>query len=372
MRDLGTLGGATSQAYALTSNTIVGCSDTGAGAPHATLFALDSSGAVTTRTDLNGAANGYSYAYAANSRGQVVGTNGHAVLWQSGAMLDLNKLLPPDSGWVLKTATGINDEGQIIGNGSFYGFPQGFLLRRVASSTVANVSAANYLTRHAPEAIASAFGQNLAMTTQAASTSALPTTLGGTQVLVRDSAGMTRPAPLFFVSPSQVNFLMPTGTTNGVADVFITNASEVLSFGTAQLANIAPGLFSFDANGRGIAAAVALRIKADGSQNYESLARFDTVQSKYVSIPLDLGPATDQVYLLLFGTGVRGRTNLANVNIKIKNIESQIGFAGSQGALTGLDQVNVLLPHSLTGSGEADIRLTVDGLTANVVSLNIK
>ena len=31
--------------------------------------------------------------------------------------LDLNSLLPPNSGWTLTSATGINDAGQIVGYG---------------------------------------------------------------------------------------------------------------------------------------------------------------------------------------------------------------------------------------------------------------
>jgi uncharacterized protein (TIGR03437 family) len=371
MRDLGTLGGASSQAYALNANAAVGYSETSAGAAHAFLYALDASGAVATRTDLGGATNGYSYAYAVNQRGQVVGTNGHAVLWQNGGMIDLNDLLPPDSGWVLTTATGINDEGKIVGNGKFYGFPQGFVLGRIANTTTTSVSAANYATRLAPAAISAIFGQNLATTTQTASTSVLPTTLGGTQVTVRDSAGVLHSAALFFVSPSQVNFLMPAEAASGAAEIFITNANDVLAFGTTQIAAVAPGIFSANATGQGVAAAVALRVKADGTQTYEAVNRFDTAQNKFVTVPLDLGTTSDQLYLLLFGTGIRGRSNLANVGVKIKNLDATVSFAGPQG-LAGLDQINALIPRATAGSGEVEIRVTVDGQAANPVLVQIK
>jgi hypothetical protein len=43
---------------------------------------------------------------------------------------DLNSLLPDDSGWALTSASGINDEGQIVGVGLHDGRWRGFLLDR--------------------------------------------------------------------------------------------------------------------------------------------------------------------------------------------------------------------------------------------------
>ncbi|NOT59989.1 MAG: choice-of-anchor D domain-containing protein, partial [Acidobacteria bacterium] len=84
------------------------------------------------------------------------------------------------------------------------------------TAALAAVSAASFRgTELASESIASAFGTNLATETAKASTATLPTTLGGTTVRVRDSAGTERLAPLFFVSPGQINFLMPQGTALG-------------------------------------------------------------------------------------------------------------------------------------------------------------
>ncbi|MGC8644506.1 MAG: hypothetical protein ACP5XB_31975 [Isosphaeraceae bacterium] len=64
-----------------------------------------------------------------NSQGLVVGSYGYGASGVSAFMnsldpksfayggLDLNTLLPPKSGWVLQTATGISDAGQIVGYG---------------------------------------------------------------------------------------------------------------------------------------------------------------------------------------------------------------------------------------------------------------
>lgn len=76
-----------------------------------------------------------SMAAAVNGRDQVVGmalTVGvaipHAFLWEDGRMLDLNDEIPAGPGWVLETATDINNRGQIVGMGRFRDQPRGFLL----------------------------------------------------------------------------------------------------------------------------------------------------------------------------------------------------------------------------------------------------
>ncbi|MGH8597478.1 MAG: hypothetical protein ACREXT_12545, partial [Gammaproteobacteria bacterium] len=78
---------------------------------------------------------------------------------------------------------------------------------------------------------------------------------------------------------------------------------------------------------------------------------------------------TDEVYLVLFGTGIRFQ---GTAKIRIGDAELPVLFAGAQGTLTGLDQVNVQLPRSLAGRGEVDVVLIVDGKMANPVRVNFK
>ena len=227
-------------------------------------------------------------------------------------------------------------------------------------------------TSLAPESIVSAFGSGLATATLAAASTPLPTTLAGTTVKVRDSAGTERLAPLFFVSPAQINYLIPAGTASGGATITITSGDGSVSTGVSQITSVAPGLFTASASGQGVAAAIALRIKADGTQSFEPIAQFDPAQSKFVAVPLDLGPETDQVFLLLFGTGIRYRTSLSAVNAQVGGTNAQVNFAGAQGAFAGLDQVNARLSRSLIGRGEVDVALTVDGKPANTIKASIK
>jgi probable HAF family extracellular repeat protein len=100
-------------------------------AGHAVLWS--DSGSIT---DL-GVLPGYTYfstAYGINVSGQIVGSsrdssqNEHAFVYDNGAMVDLNSLIDPASGWTLVYANDINDSGQIVGYGTLGGNGYAFLL----------------------------------------------------------------------------------------------------------------------------------------------------------------------------------------------------------------------------------------------------
>jgi uncharacterized protein (TIGR03437 family) len=199
----------------------------------------------------------------------------------------------------------------------------------------------------------------------------LPTSLAGTTVSVRDSAGADRLAPLFFVAPQQINYLIPPGAATGAATITVTSGDGSLSIGAVNIAAIAPGLFTANANGQGVAAAVALRVKADGAQIYEPVSRFDQAQNRFVALPIDLGPPSDQVFLIMFGTGMRNVSSLAAAALTIGGTNTELLYVGAQGEFVGLDQVTARLPRSLIGRGEIDVALMVDGQKANIVRVAI-
>ena len=113
------------------------------------------------------------------------------------------------------------------------------------------------------------------------------------------------------------------------------------------------------------------------TQTFEPLSRFDATQNRFVSLPLDLGPdrgvTTDQIFLILYGTGIRGRTAPSAVAIRIGNVAAPVLYAGEAPGFVGLDQINVgPLPRMLIGRGEVDVVLTVDGQVANTVKVSIR
>ncbi|MBK8313658.1 MAG: Ig-like domain repeat protein [Acidobacteria bacterium] len=256
---------------------------------------------------------------------------------------------------------------------SFYRGRSSSILNIVVANTLVNASAADYRGDFlAPEQIVAAFGINLATTSQAASTQPLPTTLAGTTVRVIDSTGTERLAPLFYISPAQVNYQLPPGTAIGAATITVTSGDGSLSIQLAQIAAVAPGLFTADQSGEGLAAADILRVKPGGALVYEKVARYDEALKKYVAVPIDLSSTTDQIFLVLYGTGIRFRTALSNVTATVGGTVASVEFAGPQGMLLGLDQVNIRLSGSLAGRGDVNVVLTVDNKPAKTVLVNIK
>ena len=83
--------------------------------------------------------------------------------------------------------------------------------------------------------------------TAVASSLPLPTSLGGATVKITDSKGVERLAGLFFVSPEQINYLLPAGLAEGIARVVIT-ANGKTSVGLIDVAPVAPGLFAANAD----------------------------------------------------------------------------------------------------------------------------
>ncbi len=245
---------------------------------------------------------------------------------------------------------------------------------------VANVSAASFAAGElAADQIVAGFGSTLAtMTAFGTDTDPvapgiqLPTSLEGTTVSVRDSLGVSRLAPLFFVSFGQVNYLMPSGTALGPATVTVTNGGGLMSIGNVTIVTVAPGIFTVNSSGSGLPAALALRFRGT-AQSFEPIVRFDTALNAFVPVPIDLGPDGDQVFLLLFGTGWRGATGAQNNSVTINGVDATPGlFLGPQGSLVGLDQANVLIPRSLAGSGDVGLVLTAAGKNSNMIRITIQ
>ncbi|MDX2041846.1 MAG: BACON domain-containing carbohydrate-binding protein [Acidobacteriota bacterium] len=238
------------------------------------------------------------------------------------------------------------------------------------ATACANVSAASFAAdRLAAEQIVAAFGVNLATTTEIASSLPLPTSLGGTTVKITDGKGVERLAELFFVSPTQINYLLPEGLAEGIARVTIT-ANGNASIGLIDVAPVAPSLFTANADGRGLASAVLLRVRADGSQSYEPVTRFDSVLNRSVAVPIVFGEPGEQLFLLLYGTGLRHHKGA--IQASVGGIEAAVPFAGEVSGFVGLDQLNLSLPRSVAGRGEVSIQVNFGDRTANPVTVVVR
>jgi uncharacterized protein (TIGR03437 family) len=239
------------------------------------------------------------------------------------------------------------------------------------AGSVASVSAASYALNapSAPNMIASAFGHGLAGS-PASGSFPLPTTLANVALSVTDSAGTTRAAQLYYAGPAQINYVIPNGTADGAATVTVTEGAQTLATGAIQVAAVAPGLFTANYDGRGAAAGVALRYPAAGGEILQYLAACGAAAGTCVTAPIDLGAAGDLVLITLYGTGIRGyKTGITAAIGGVAAIPSSTIPVPTQ--YPGLDQVTLPLSRSLIGSGEVDVVLTVDGVAANTVTINV-
>ena len=214
----------------------------------------------------------------------------------------------------------------------------------------------------APESIASLFGINLASGTKNAPAGAgVPDVLLDTSVDVTDSSGVTRPASLFFINPTQINLQIPPGTALGPADVTVNRASGVPFHGSFEVERMGPGLFSANGSGRGVASARFLRIRNDGSSEEDRIFDPNTRES----VPIDLGDGKDSVFLLLFGTGIRGVLGDEIITATVGGVGVPVLGAAIQPEFLGLDQINIgpLDPTVFKGVGEVGLVLTVTDTT---------
>lgn len=247
--------------------------------------------------------------------------------------------------------------------------------------TAASVSAPDYraVNGHASESIASIFGTSLATATAFAASTPLPTNLAGTTVTIKDSKGDTRLAPLFYVSSTQINYQVPTGTAAGWAYLTIKSGDGTTSYATANITAGAFSLFTADTSGTGVPAAYIQRVRANGQQSIELVGQYDAGQNKWVTVPIDLGPESDQVFLVLFGTGFRGWNGVANPVTGYFKVDANTyipvtaDYAGKQPIYIGVDQVNLRLPRTLLGTGEISLYLTANtGPFSNTVKIRVQ
>jgi len=226
-------------------------------------------------------------------------------------------------------------------------------------------------------AIISIFGQNLASATIVAGTSPLPYTLGGTSVTVNGV-----PAPLFYVSPTQINFQVPSrlvkeGQTQPVSrfPVLVTTAVSSSQGVLVNDLNDAFGIFTQQASGCGKGA--VQNVGSDGSVTLNSYV-LSASPGSFVSVfgtglgsvyfpPAEGTPATDNsLSRSTFQPG--SRIGLAGFFQALPTIV----FAGRAPGLIGVDQINLQIPKDAPEG--CDVPLTISGVTSTSqpVTLSIR
>jgi|GEM_PF-2612195 len=225
----------------------------------------------------------------------------------------------------------------------------------MASAQVSVVSAASYVPGVTTDSLATAFGSNFTSETASAEfddNGNLPLSLGGVSVQVGGVA-----APLLFVSPGQVNFLVPETAPLGHVSVRIQGPGGVQT-ATVAVAAVSPSLFYVDAL-RGDRGALL-----NGSTYFlEPFSGFTHLETEEVI----------STRISLYGTGWR---NADQGTVKVHATgawegkrELEVEYAGVAPGFAGLDQINVKVPEELRELGLVSMLVEAGGRESNEVSL---
>ena len=221
-----------------------------------------------------------------------------------------------------------------------------------ASSTmsIGGVSnGASFRQAFAPGMILSVFGTQLAQSTQLAASVPLPLALAGVSATVNGIA-----APLYYVSPGQLNIQVPYETGAGPAVLGVNNNGQIASY-IFTVAPSAPGIFT-DSSGSLVPFSsgkpgdtLTLFVTGEGDVS-PSLA---TGASPFTFTPLPLLP--------------QPRFSLS---VTVGGVTAAITFEGIPPGLAGVTQVNFVVPNNVA-SGVQTVVVTVGGVASVAVNLTV-
>jgi adhesin/invasin len=205
--------------------------------------------------------------------------------------------------------------------------------------------------------IASLFGSNLAAAINYASNIPLPNSLEDISVTVNGI-----PAPLFFVSPLQINVqipwnALPSGSTTGTGNIVVTAGTGVSQAFSAPLAATAPALLTTH-SGTG----QAIAINPDGSlADSTHPAKPGEV---LVLLANGLGPVTPAISDGV-APGAAERNTISTPTVLIGGVSAQVQFSGLSPQFVALNQINVQVPSGVTPSGAVPIQIKIGGVTTS-------
>jgi uncharacterized protein (TIGR03437 family) len=210
---------------------------------------------------------------------------------------------------------------------------------------------ASYKEAFAPGMILSAFGSGLAPSTQSASNVPLPLSLAGVSATVNGVA-----APLYFVSPGQINLQVPYETGAGTAVLGVNNNGQVASY-SFPVSAAAPGVFVDWNNSEAL-------VPFSTGKPGDTLLAFITGEgmvapalatgaSPFLYTPLSLLPQP-----------------LLPVAVTVGGMPAQIEFAGIPPALAGVTQINFVIPDNAP-LGVQPVVVTVGGVASPAASVTV-
>ena len=205
--------------------------------------------------------------------------------------------------------------------------------------------------------IFSIFGRNLALSVLEAGQVPLPNRMDEVIVEVRE-LGRVLVAPLYFISPGQINAQMPFEITDGSVDILIRNQLGIITVANIPVVAAAPRLFFRRVSGR----IEAIVVKADFTLvTEENPARPGEGVFVYVNGLGPVSPAKGRGEPGGDGSALRPLNRVIEpVRVTVGGIEIAAAFAGLAPDLVGVYQVNFEFPRGLD-SGNPAIRVRAGG-----------
>jgi len=261
----------------------------------------------------------------------------------------------------------------IVGTGSIYSMSVNLIAQSNQATSVfidplSIFNAASYapITNSvAPGEFVTIFGLNLSAGTQSAQTLPLPTTLGNTRVMVNG-----QPAPLDYVSATQINLLVPYATPQGFATFQVINNKVASNQVTVYSALTAPGVFTLNSldggtypSGIGPAAVLhkdySLVTQENPAVAGETLQLFVTGLGSVTPTVADgaAAPSSPLSYVDEYTSGALAM-DILDAN-SVDTLVSTISFAGLAPYYAGLYQINFVVPSGVA-SGIAYVNISTN------------
>jgi len=233
------------------------------------------------------------------------------------------------------------------------------------------VNGASFNASVAGGSIGSVFGTNLASSESFASSVPLPTTLGGGTVQINGI-----PAPLFYVSPAQINFQVPWELLGqSQAWITVTLAGVTSAAQAIKVAAFAPGLFAVNSQGTG-QGAVLIAATGEIATPLGSIAGRTTrpvQRGEYLSIYCTgLGPVANQPVNGAASSASPLPTTMNTPTVTIGGVTATVSFSGLAPGFVALYQVNVRVPDNAPTGNAVSVVLTIGGATSNTVTVAVQ
>ncbi len=218
-------------------------------------------------------------------------------------------------------------------------------------------NAASFAQLISPGALATVWGTNLSPLTLV-NTAPWSTSFTGINVSVNGTN-----APIYYISPNQINFQVPWGTPAGSAQVTVSVNGGASNSASVQAMTAGPGLFEFPGTSQAIVE----------NQDYS------------VNGPSNPAAGGSYIYAYFTGTGpvspaasdgvAAPSTSLvaatSSYSAKIGSATAQVQFAGLAPGFIGLGQMNILVPTGMA-AGTYPLTVTIDGQTSNSGNVSVK